>query len=183
MESKADTGDECAICLMELPPVNGPFSERDTLGCCGKIVCKTCYLNWFEPSRNDKTASIECPLCSFRHPPPVNMEGLHQYKAHQGKAWAQFVVGNKLVKEAIEVTEFEDEDCEEWPEIKEGLKLLREAVKQNHVRAMISLATMHQYGWGVPVSKDKIEVLYQSIMEHGTPQEQELAKTLESTYE
>jgi len=177
------TGDECAICLMELAPLNGPFSVRETLGCCGKMVCKTCYLNWFEPAQNDKTESIVCPLCSFRHPPPVNMDGLHRYKAHQGQSWAQFILGNKLVKEAIEVKEFADEDCSDWPELKEGLKLLRDAVKQNHVRAMITLATMHQYGWGLPVSLEQVDTLYQSIMEHGTPQEQDLAKTLKMTYE
>jgi hypothetical protein len=97
---------------------------------------------------------------------------LRAEQARAGRAWAQFSLGNRLVREATTGAWCEDYEHEK---LARGLELLNAAKEQNHVRAMLTLAWAYKLGWGVPVSNVRVGQLYARMMEIGTPHERAAA--------
>ena len=75
--------EDCAICLVPLPPVK---SETCYLACCGNIICKACYIEnkasinkQNEKKSAGKKLAFACPFC--REPIPTSDEEYAQLQA------------------------------------------------------------------------------------------------------
>ena len=142
-------GDECCICLEELPKDATKFVR---MTCCGNGMHKHCDkdLMSMEVGRN-------CPLC--RAKTPTSDEETVKYLrpwVKKKKAWAQNMMGQMYrdgtgVKQSYEMAR----------------RLFEQAAQQKYVTAMIGLGAMYANGDGVEQAYEKAFEYYEQAAQLG----------------
>jgi TPR repeat protein len=153
-KEEEEEGDECPICLEELPKDPTTFTR---FTCCGNGIHTHC----FKDMESMKMAGT-CPFC--RAPRPSSHEEVvAQTRPHvkKKKAWALVVMGQAYrlgegVKQSYEMT----------------TRLFEQAAQQGYATAMSNLAFMYCHGEGVEQSYEKAFEYYEQAADLGLAEAQ-----------
>ena len=159
--------DDCAICLDPLPNLHERTVKRNRFMCCGKELCSECFEKLLKRMRNDK--KVVCLFCRHNYGNSISgisnvCNDLLEKNVREGRSWAQFSLGNRLVRIS---TENENYNLDM---LNNGIELLIAAERKNYVRAMFTLAYLYDSKIGeIPDSYAKH--LYLKIMNNCTETE------------
>jgi TPR repeat protein len=147
-------GDECCICLEELPKDTTKFARRT---CCGQgmhIYCDT--------DLTSMNMGANCPLCRAKTP-TSDEEAVKQIRpwVKKKKAWAQNMMGQKYrdgkgMKQSYEIAR----------------RLFEQAAQQGYANAMVHLGSMYYHGQGVEQSYEKAIEYFEQAAHLGFAQAQ-----------
>jgi TPR repeat protein len=148
-EADEEEGDECPICLENLPKVTSQFTRWT---CCGNGIHKHCFKDMQSMSMADN-----CPFCRAKTPTSEEeqVKNLRPW-VKKKKAWAQQLMGQqyyqgKGVKQSYEMA-----------------KMLYElAAQQGFATAITSLGFMYKTGLGVEQSYKKAKEYYEQAAQQG----------------
>ena len=171
-----DMGEDiCGICLESLPNLHGPTVKRNRFMCCGKELCSGCFVKLLKRIRNDR--KCVCLFCRHNYGNSISgitntCNDLLEKNVREGHSWAQFSLGNRLVRIS---TENENYNLDM---LNSGIELLIAAERKNYVRAMFTLAGLYDCNIGeIPDSYAKH--LYLKIMNNCTETELLFAKNVD----
>jgi TPR repeat protein len=149
IEKKEEKGEECCICLEELPRHAAQFTR---MVCCGNGMHKHCTTDLKSMKMNGT-----CPLCRTKTPTSHEEEikQLHPW-VKKKKAWAQCHMGQYYrdgngVKQSYEMTRI----------------LYEQAAQQGDVGSMYNLGVLYEHGEGVEVSYEKAKEYYEQAAHLG----------------
>ncbi len=159
--------DDCPICLNRLPNLHGPNNKRNRFMCCGKELCSVCYVKLLERMRNDR--KCVCLFCRHNYGNSITgisnaCNDLLEKNVREGRSWAQFSKGNRLVRIS---TENENYNLDM---LNSGIELLIAAERKNYVRAMFTLACLYACNIG-EIPDRYAKHLYLKIMNNCTETE------------
>jgi len=159
--------DDCPICLDPLPNLHERTVKRNRFMCCGKELCSVCFVKLLKRMRNDR--KCVCLFCRHNYGNSISgisntCNDLLEKNVREGRPWAQFSKGNRLVRIS---TENENYNLDM---LNNGIELLIAAERKNYVRAMFTLAGLYDSNIGeIPDSYAKH--LYLKIMNNCTETE------------
>ena len=159
--------DNCGICLDRLPNLHGPTVQRNRFMCCGKELCSGCFVKLLKRMRNDR--KCVCLFCKHDYGNSIagisnTANDLLEKNVREGRSWAQFSKGNRLVRES---TKNENYDLDM---LNSGIELLIAAERKNYVRAMFILAALYDFNIG-EIPDGYAKYLYSKIMNNCTETE------------
>jgi tetratricopeptide (TPR) repeat protein len=148
-KEEEEEGDECPICLEELPKDPTTFTR---FTCCGNGIHTHC----FKDMESMKMAGT-CPFC--RAPRPTSDEEEVKYLrpwVKKKKAWALAMMGQMYekgqgVKQSYEMAR----------------RLYEQAAQQGYASAIFSLGVMYHYGQGVEQSYERAFEYYEQAADLG----------------
>tara|TARA_B100001248_G_C27201411_1_gene371457 strand:- start:56 stop:664 length:609 start_codon:yes stop_codon:yes gene_type:complete len=159
--------DDCPVCLDRLPNLHGPNITRNRFMCCGKELCSGCFVKLLKRMRNDR----KCVCLFCRHDYGNSISGIRntcndllEKNVREGRSWAQFSKGNRLVRIS---TENENYNLDM---LNSGIELLIAAERKNYVRAMFTLAALYDCNIG-EIPDRYAKHLYLKIMNNCTETE------------
>jgi TPR repeat protein len=148
-EEEEEEGDECPICLENLPKDTTKFNRWT---CCGNGIHKHC----FKDMKSMKMAGT-CPLCRAKTP-TSDEEHIKQLRpwVKKKKAWALHMMGSMYrkgegVKQSYEMAK----------------RLFEQAAQQGDVTALYDLGFMYENGQGVEKSNEKAFEYYEQAADLG----------------
>ena len=145
--------DHCCVCVKDLPVDAASFAR---MTCCGKAIHNHCKDTFFESSLSQEP-NDKCPRCQVElFATDEELFGLARGWADKGKAWAQFLVGNKYrsgdgVKQSYE----------------KAIEYYTLALHQGDPNAIYELADMYYEGQGVTKSIETAIELYTRAANQG----------------
>jgi len=146
---KQEGGDECPICLEELPKFANQFAR---FTCCGKGIHHHCG----EDLQSSKM-KWNCPMCRAKTPTRGKKEVkyLHPW-VKKKEAWAMVMMGQKYrdgtgVKQSYEMAR----------------RLFEQAAQQGDAMAMVSLGDMYYEGQGVEQTHERTFEYYEQAAHLG----------------
>jgi TPR repeat protein len=153
-KEEEEKGDECCICLEELPKDDTKFTR---MLCCGNGMHDHCTTDL----KSMKMAGT-CPLCRTKQ--PTSHEEAIKYLrpwVKKKKAWAQSMMGQRYersmgVKQSYEMARM----------------LYEQAAQQGDANAMCDLGVMYHHGEGVEQSYERAVEYYEQAAQLGFDQAQ-----------
>jgi TPR repeat protein len=141
-------GDECPICLEELPKFGNQFTR---FTCCGKGIHTHC----FKDMESMKMAGT-CPFCRASRPTQEEQVKYLRPWVKKKKAWAQNMMGQAYrdgegVKQSYEMAR----------------RLFEQAAQQGDANAICSLGLMYYQGHSVEQSYEKAKEHYEQAAQLG----------------
>ena len=149
IEKKEEKGEECCICLEELPKDNSKFVR---FACCGQGMHTHC-----NKDLHSMKMGHTCPLCRAKQ--PTSDEETVKYLrpwVKKKKAWAQSLMGQRYkngegVKQSYQMARM----------------LYEQAAQQGDALAMFNLGFMYEHGQGVEQSYEMARILYEQAAQKG----------------